>query len=273
MSSTLKTRSITGIALVAITVGCILLNKYTAGLLISVITLFSVIEYGFITRNNVRDAGFNGTFAAGFLPLVLAIVKNDLIEPYIYIGLWISMGVVFLFSALRFFFNIHFDYKNLGSLFGLFYIGIPMASVICFLVGGDQFYWEFLLSIFIFLWVSDTGAYLVGSRFGKHKLMPSISPGKTIEGSIGAGLITLLTAYILSLVFTDWRLNIWILIGVVVWILGTWGDLFESSIKRHFNIKDSSNYLPGHGGFLDRFDSFLIACPSIILLLKVLHTI
>ena len=126
-----------------------------------------------------------------------------------------------------------------------------------------------LLAIFIFIWVNDTGAYLVGSRWGKTPLAPSISPKKTVEGSIGGLLLALLSAVILRLLLfpeLSW-LHI-LLIAAVVAIFGTIGDLFESSLKRQAGVKDSGKLIPGHGGILDRIDSFLLAVPAVYLLLR-----
>ena len=136
------------------------------------------------------------------------------------------------------------------------------------------------LSVFIFLWVNDTGAYCVGSLIGKHKLFPRVSPGKSWEGSIGGAVFVLLAAWgIGSLdnifiadydsprffgrcILTVWQ---WLGLGLVVVFFGTWGDLVESLFKRTLGIKDSGNILPGHGGMLDRFDSALMAFPAAVI--------
>lgn len=129
------------------------------------------------------------------------------------------------------------------------------------------------LSIFIFLWLNDTGAYCSGSLFGKHKLFPRISPGKTWEGSIGGGILVLIAAGIIGYFAnkgnSQYGLNIaqWMGLGLVVVFFGTWGDLVESLFKRTLAIKDSGNILPGHGGILDRFDSSFMAIPAAVIYL------
>lgn len=133
------------------------------------------------------------------------------------------------------------------------------------------------LSIFIFLWCNDSGAYCTGSLIGKHKLFPRISPGKTWEGSIGGALLVIIVAAIIGY-FTDLygmnnlQLSIpqWIGLGLVIVIFGTWGDLVESLFKRTLGIKDSGSILPGHGGMLDRFDSSLLAIPAAVVYLYTL---
>ena len=126
------------------------------------------------------------------------------------------------------------------------------------------------LSIFVFLWVNDSGAYCVGSLIGRHKLFPRISPGKSWEGSIGGAVFVLAAAYAISY-FLDTKemlaMPVWLGLGLVVVIFGTWGDLVESLFKRTLGIKDSGNILPGHGGMLDRFDSSLLAIPAAVIYL------
>lgn len=129
------------------------------------------------------------------------------------------------------------------------------------------------LCVFIFLWANDTGAYCSGSLFGKHKLFPRVSPGKSWEGSIGGAIIVLLVAWLIG--YLDAQngnksgLTIlqWMGLGLVVVVFGTWGDLVESLFKRTLGVKDSGNILPGHGGMLDRFDSSLMAMPAAVIYL------
>ena len=133
------------------------------------------------------------------------------------------------------------------------------------------------LSVFVFLWINDSGAYCCGSLLGRHKLFPRISPGKSWEGSIG-GFVFVAAAAALIWYLTDLygvndlQLNLWqwIGLGLVVAVFGTWGDLVESLFKRTLGIKDSGNILPGHGGMLDRFDSSLLAIPAAVVYLYTL---
>ena len=114
--------------------------------------------------------------------------------------------------------------------------------------------------------MSDSMAYLVGSRIGKTKLFPSVSPNKTWEGTLGAGIFTILAAFGICFLKTEFTLTFWLLGGIIIWIFGGYGDLVESQLKRYYKVKDSGNFLPGHGGFLDRFDSFIFVLPFVILL-------
>ena len=161
-----------------------------------------------------------------------------------------------------------------NSLIGQVYIAVPLALAIRLTLDSTssssmtQFNGLLLLAIFIFIWVNDTGAYLVGSRWGKRRLAPSISPKKSVEGSIGGLLLVLLSAVILRLLlFPELSWLRILLIATVVAVFGTIGDLFESSLKRQAGVKDSGKLIPGHGGILDRIDSLLLAVPAVYLLL------
>lgn len=161
------------------------------------------------------------------------------------------------------------------------YIALPfsMLGVLAFRGSheGVVYSWVAPLSVFVFLWINDTGAYLCGSLLGRHKLFPRISPGKSWEGSIGGfvfvSAIAVLIWYLAeSYGYNDLSLNAyeWVGLGLVVAVFGTWGDLVESLFKRTIGIKDSGNILPGHGGMLDRFDSSLMAMPAAVVYLYTL---
>ncbi len=162
------------------------------------------------------------------------------------------------------------------------YIALPfsMVNVLAFQDTGHGIAFNSLLplSIFIFLWTNDTGAYCSGSLFGKHKLFPRVSPGKSWEGSIGGGILVLAVAALIGYIenstegLTPVAMSIpaWMGLGLVVVFFGTWGDLVESLFKRTLGIKDSGNILPGHGGMLDRFDSSLMAMPAAVVYLYTL---
>ncbi|MGB3452430.1 MAG: phosphatidate cytidylyltransferase [Moheibacter sp.] len=126
-----------------------------------------------------------------------------------------------------------------------------------------------ILFIFILIWISDIMAYVVGSLWGKHKLAPKISGGKTWEGAIGGFVFTLLTGFIFyKYLFPESRMN-WIIIGAIVAVFAPVGDLVESKLKRSFDVKDSGKLMPGHGGFLDRLDSFIFVIPMVYLYLLI----
>lgn len=129
-----------------------------------------------------------------------------------------------------------------------------------------------LLATFILIWVNDTGAFCVGSLIGKHKMSPRLSPKKSWEGFAGGIIFCLIAALIFHFckLFTEFSLLSWLVLGACVGILATWGDLFESLIKRTCGVKDSGKIIPGHGGILDRIDSFLMVGPLVSILYMVL---
>jgi phosphatidate cytidylyltransferase len=124
------------------------------------------------------------------------------------------------------------------------------------------------MGMLLLLWASDTGAYFAGVRFGRTKLFERVSPKKSWEGSIGGALASGLTAAILCYFFTDVNPVHWVLLAIIMVVAGTYGDLVESLFKRSIAIKDSGSAIPGHGGFLDRFDGLLISAPFVAALFK-----
>lgn len=128
-----------------------------------------------------------------------------------------------------------------------------------------------MIGIMILLWTNETGAYLTGKFFGKHKMIPSISPKKTWEGLIGGIGFTLLFAWFISMAWGVVSLPHWLAIGLIVAVLSTLGDLFESALKRARGVKDAGTILPGHGGILDRFDGLLLVVPGVWTYLQVVH--
>ena len=124
------------------------------------------------------------------------------------------------------------------------------------------------LLIFIFIWLNDTGAYIVGTAFGKHRLFPRVSPMKSWEGFAGGLVIAWIAALALAGSYPEVSWYHWTAFATMIVVFGTWGDLVESLIKRTYGVKDSGILLPGHGGILDRFDSMMLATPAIWLYLR-----
>ena len=175
-------------------------------------------------------------------------------------------------------FTILFSTKELYVEFGnatiaVIYIAVPFSLAltipqISYDLGKEVISNE-ILFIFILIWISDIMAYVVGSLWGKHKLVPKISNGKTWEGAIGGFLFTLIVGYVLEFhIFPESRFN-WMIISMIVAIAAPIGDIVESKLKRSFNTKDSGKWIPGHGGFLDRLDSFIFVIPMVYLYLLI----
>jgi phosphatidate cytidylyltransferase len=158
-------------------------------------------------------------------------------------------------------------FSNVGvALLGLLYVSLPMSllNVVAFTETGYDY--RRVLALLLLVWSSDIGAYAAGKTFGKHKLAPKISPGKTWEGAIGGFLLTLAMGWALGYLLPELSLTYRLVVAGVVAVFGPLGDLAESMLKRSVDVKDSGRIMPGHGGLLDRFDAFLFILPVLALL-------
>ncbi|MBC6700546.1 phosphatidate cytidylyltransferase [Hymenobacter puniceus] len=158
-------------------------------------------------------------------------------------------------------------FSNVGvALLGLLYVSLPMSllNVVAFTETGYDY--RRIFALLFLVWSSDTGAYAAGKTFGKHKLAPKISPGKTWEGAIGGFLLTLAVGWALGYLLPELSLTYRLVAATVVAVFGPLGDLAESMLKRSVGVKDSGRIMPGHGGLLDRFDAFLFILPVLALL-------
>ena len=149
----------------------------------------------------------------------------------------------------------------LTSLLSLLYIVLPLAAL-TILVYCDP---KYVLLTFIMIWLNDTGAYLTGRSFGRHKLCERLSPKKTWEGFWGGFAFSVLAGVVAALFFMPYSPILLAVYGAIVSVISTYGDLFESLLKRTAGVKDSGNLIPGHGGILDRIDSVLaVAIPALL---------
>ena len=263
-------RTITGVLFVAILVSCFLKPEAMI-LLFALITGMTVWEYtGLVNEwDDIQVNRFITTVAGVYLFIAMAgyctgVTPTTVFIPYLITIMYLIIAELFTKAP-----NPVNNWAY--TMFSQLYIALPYSTinVLAFQTGAPGQYNEILpLSLFIFLWVNDSGAYCAGSLFGKHKLFPRVSPGKSWEGSIGGAVFVLVAAAIIGWLTggTDRSLSIpvWMGLGLVVVVFGTLGDLVESLFKRTLGIKDSGNVLPGHGGMLDRFDSSLMAIPAAV---------
>lgn len=277
----LVTRAITGVLFVAIMVGGFTDSRFMV-ILFAIITGMTLWEYtGLVSE--IKDVSVNrfiSTVAGVYFFLAIAGQRMMLVQgfsvfiPYILTIVYLIISELYLKAENPI---NNWAYTMLGQM----YITLPFSLINVLAFQNDangNLTVDMLLplSIFIFLWTNDTGAYCSGSLFGKHKLFPRISPAKSWEGSIGGGIFVIAAATLIGyLTYNPEAPNLlgipqWIGLGIVVAVFGTWGDLVESLFKRTLGIKDSGNILPGHGGMLDRFDSSLMAIPAAVVYLYAL---
>ena len=286
-------RTITGIIFVAAIVACFLRPEAMV-LLFSIVTGMTIWEFtGLVNeREHVTVNRFICTVAGVYFfyamtyfcsDLYAGVAKSVVFIPYLVTIIYLLISELYLKQddPIQ-----DWAYTMLSQM----YIALPFSllNVLAFTANSSGvvvFNTLLPLSVFIFLWVNDTGAYCIGSLLGRHKLFPRISPAKSWEGSIGGALFVLAIAYGIgwldnmeiadaehtSTVFMG-MLSIpeWLGLGLTVAVFGTWGDLVESLLKRTLGVKDSGSILPGHGGMLDRFDSSLLAIPAAVIYLYTL---
>lgn len=223
--------------------------------------------YRLITTPDLEPQPISGGLLSKFMFLIPAFH----IMGYIPLK-WISLIILpFLFIPINELFRKkeHAVANMIISYFPAFYISIPFVLLFDIAFIGGDFDPLPVLGFFILIWVYDTGAYLSGKFFGKHKLFERISPKKTWEGVIGGGLISLTIAVFVNAYFFPVLDQLqWAIVSIIIVAFGTLGDLIESLVKRNAHVKDSGNIMPGHGGMLDRFDSALFAAPFYWLFLQ-----
>ena len=264
-------RTITGVFFVAAIVICFL-KPIAMVFLFALVTGLTIWEFTGLTNDHVPATTVNrfiSTVAGVYFFVAMAGFCSGLTQsgavfiPYL-------LTIIYLFIS-----ELYLKQENpindwAYTMLSQMYIAMPLSliNVLAFMGSADgEVHYNYVLplSVFVFLWVNDSGAYCCGSLLGRHKLFPRVSPGKSWEGSIGGAVLVVVVAYVISqLLGTSSPLTAleWMGLGLVVVIFGTWGDLVESLFKRTLGIKDSGNILPGHGGMLDRFDSSLMAFPA-----------
>ena len=176
----------------------------------------------------------------------------------------LSLILIAVVTLFRFKDELNFDSGKL--IFTVIYTALPFSFALglpTFSVTDNSFTLE-VFFLFILIWSSDSFAYFSGRLFGKHKMAPKISPKKTWEGFAGGVILTLVLSFFIEKFHADLRGN-WMIVGLLVSVFAPLGDLVESQLKRNFGVKDSGNIIPGHGGILDRLDSFIIAAPVVYL--------
>lgn len=277
-------RAITGIIFVGVLIGCILGGPISFSLLFALITALTIHEFGVIISKQ-PDVEINkpicmlaGVFLFfGFAYLGVMPGQTEILIPYLFLIIYLLVSELYLKkkNPLN-----NWAYAMMSQIY--IALSFAMLNVLAYhSIGNEgessnyqvQYNPILPLSIFIFTWINDTGAYCTGMLFGKHRLFERISPKKSWEGSIGGGVFSIIAAIVMAHYFPFMPISIWIGLALTVVIFGTLGDLTESLLKRTIGIKDSGNILPGHGGMLDRFDSTLMAVPAAVVYLYIISFI
>ena len=274
-------RTIFGFLFVVVVIGCIVLGGFYAVLMLAAVVGAGSAEIANLYPHE-KGKSLNSIVTAMSIMLYVFLSlysqNPDSIETRIFV-----LPIFFNIPLLIALFSKKYNYVDVvgPSWLSMIFVALPCGIMTMFynetLMGTDKG-WVLLIFAFLLIWVNDIFAYLTGVSIGRHKLCPRISPKKTIEGSIGGAVFTMLFAYVLNrfvlnvFFFDNYMSDIEVLflaLGVVVF--GTLGDLTESMMKRHAGVKDSGNIIPGHGGILDRFDATFMAMPFVFLYLNLIN--
>lgn len=236
-----------------------------------VICMFTLLEFYKLTGlDGMLPLKFWGTFTGMFFFTLTFLVEQQLLPARYYF-------LVFPIAAGAFFIKLYrkSDAKPFTSIaytfLGIFYVAVPFSLLHVVVYINDFYSYEIVLGLLFIIWASDTGAYFAGTKFGKTKLFERVSPKKSWEGSIGGTLTALLMAFAISFFYEDLQPWEWLVLALIAVVTATYGDLVESLFKRSIAIKDSGSSIPGHGGFLDRFDGLLLSVPFILAYLMLFH--
>jgi phosphatidate cytidylyltransferase len=268
--SVLKTRVITAIIFGAIMLTGLFWNETSFFILFFIISMGCLWEFlGLTLKGNVFIQKIISLILASFFYIILSTNFSldfkypiPFLNPSLNIGL-ISIGLtIFILLLIELFYQNEQPFSNIASIaLGFFYPFLPFAILYKMSFVNNEFTPNIVAGILFLNWANDSGAYLIGSRIGKTPLFPRISPKKTWEGTIGGAIFCLIIGYVLSLFFKELNTFDWVVLGGIVAVFGTLGDLIESMLKRSVGVKDSGSFMPGHGGFLDRFDAFIFSIP------------
>lgn len=282
MDKNLIQRTLSGIVYVAIIVLCVtplgaqLINSISPGLVKQEYLYYGLITFLMLvgTWECVKIVQFGDGYEKWVVLPLIAFIFYLFSKRYFNYGFFFDfrlseiLAIVLIIIAVVTLFKYSSElYYDSGKLiFTVIYVALPFSFALGlpkFTSYDDTFSLE-VLFLFILIWSSDTFAYLTGKFFGKHKMAPTISPKKTWEGYVGGVVLTLVLSYFIEQYHSDLRGN-WMIVGFLVAAFAPLGDLVESQLKRNFGVKDSGNIIPGHGGVLDRLDSFLICVPVVYL--------
>ena len=273
MRTKFLTRTITAALFVIIIFAALFLHHVIFGLVFFLLMTAALSEtYNLLDNETVSAQKKYGLLVGSIIFISSYLLSQDIVGINIYL---LIVPLFMIFFIIEIFKQDEKDYRSIAiTIFGIIYVTIPF-SLFNFLKTSelqDGNIENFLpFAFFLILWMNDTGAYIIGSLIGKHKFIEHISPKKTMEGTMGGVLSSIGVAIIIAQFNTGLNIWAWIGLGIIISLSGTYGDLAESMMKRRASIKDSGNIMPGHGGVLDRFDSFIFAVPAAYTYIKLLE--
>lgn len=269
-------RSLTGLVYLLVVVAGSVIHPLLFATVFGGFLVLSLFEFYKLTETmGFKPQKSSGIIAGGAFFLVAFLIADKILpQQFIYLALIIPVAV--LLASL-------FEGENesirssMVTLGGIIYIAIPFSLLSFFILPGTlenaRFYPWILIGIFLIIWMYDSMAYVIGSLAGKHKIWPKISPAKSWEGLLGGAVFAVIMAILNAVLFQALSMTTWVIVALLIVMCGTCGDFFESKLKREAGVKDSGNILPGHGGFLDRFDSLLFSVPVIFIWLNLFGNI
>jgi phosphatidate cytidylyltransferase len=255
-------RLLTGVVYVILLLSAVFLSSDAFDFLFMIFGLACLYEY----KRLVLLRGYYIFVAYLGLWWMFIYLVNDavLVNVLMFITIAVNLTLIyFLFSKKK----IYHTYQKF--IVGLFYIGGGCIFLTMIPYKNNEFAKLLIMGIFILIWVNDSFAYLVGKSIGRTKLYPSVSPKKTVEGTLGGFIFTMAAAYIMARYEPIVEPTQWLILAAVIVLMGGIGDLIESKLKREADVKDSGAILPGHGGMLDRLDSLIFAAPFAYLTLNI----
>ncbi len=271
MSNIVK-RTLSGAIFVVCVIGSLLLHPYAYAGVLTVVIVWSLLEfYDIVIKDRVHAGKFVGVLSGIVLFAASFFFAQELVSSEVFLA-FIPLIVILFISQL--YSEDHYSFRaGAYTLTGVVYIALPFAlcNGLVFREQNGQIEYvpDILLGFFILLWTNDTFAYLTGMMFGKHRLFERISPKKSWEGFFGGLICTIaLSMLLIAKLFPILPYEHWAAVAGIIVVFGVFGDLFESLLKRNLRIKDSGHFLPGHGGILDRFDSVLLAAPMVFFYLE-----
>lgn len=264
----LTKRAITGLIGAFLLIYGVAMSEWAFFAIFLLISIMTQLEfYQLIIANGIIPLRTYGTLIGAFLFGAIFLIEAGMIGTDWLFLLFPMVSLIYFIKLYKK--NEVKPFTNIAFTFlGICYVALPFSLLHVAAYFNGQYSYQIILGIFLILWASDTGAYFAGVQFGRRKLFERVSPKKSWEGSVGGAILSLSMAVGISFFFTDLELWKWVVISVLTVIAGTYGDLVESLFKRSMDIKDSGKKLPGHGGFLDRFDGLLLSVPFIIIFLK-----